>query len=147
MKRFLVTGGCGFIGSNFLHFFLKQHSDISVVNLDKLTYAGIRANTKDLEKDSRYQFVHGDICDTDLVRKLTKETECVIHFASETHVDRSIGSGQDFVVTNVVGTNVLLEAARESKIDRFLHFSTDEVYGSRSKGSFSEVDPLNPSSP
>ena len=147
MKRFLVTGGLGFIGSNFLHYFLGQHSDASVINLDKLTYAGNRANTKSLEKDSRYKFVQGDICDVSLVRQLMKEVDCVIHFAAETHVDRSIGGGHDFVMTNVVGTSVLLEAARTARIKRFLHFSTDEVYGSCAKGSFSETDPLNPSSP
>ena len=147
MKRFLVTGGCGFIGSNFLHYFLKEHKDISVTHLDKLTYAGIRANTQDLENDSRYRFVHGDICDTGLVQQLMNGIEGVIHFASETHVDRSISGAHDFVMTNVVGTSVLLEAARQAQVKRFLHFSTDEVYGSRVSGSFSEVDPLDPTSP
>ncbi len=147
MKRILVTGGCGFIGSNFLHYFFKSHPDISIINLDKLTYAGIRANTQDLERDSRYQFVHGDICDQPLVHQLMGKVEAVIHFASETHVDRSIHSSQDFIRTNVVGTNVLLEAARANGIKRFLHFSTDEVYGSCKSGSFKETDNLNPSSP
>ena len=147
MRKYLVTGGCGFIGSNFLHYFLNQHRDIHVVNLDKLTYAGIRANTLDLEADSHYEFVHGDICDRDLVGQLMKEVDYVIHFASETHVDRSINSPEDFIVTNVVGTNVLLQAAKQFQIKRFIHFSTDEVYGSRETGSFSEQDPLNPSSP
>ncbi len=147
MKRFLVTGGCGFIGSNFLHYFLKAHLDISIINLDKLTYAGIRANTESLEKDPRYQFIQGDICDSNLVQQVMRDVDYVIHFASETHVDRSINSPQDFVITNVVGTNVLLQAAKESRIKRFIHFSTDEVYGSRKEGSFSEEDPLNPSSP
>ncbi len=147
MKQFLVTGGSGFIGSNFLHYFLKTHSDISVVNLDKLTYAGVRANTQDLEKDSRYKFVHGDICDAHLVGQLVSDADCVIHFAAETHVDRSIGGGLDFVTTNVVGTGVLLEAVKERGVKKFMHFSTDEVYGSCPKGSFSETDTLNPSSP
>src|SRR3989338_6660127 len=147
IKRFLVTGGCGFIGSNFLHYFLRQHSDVHVINLDKLTYAGIRANTQELEKNSRYRFVQGDICDRALVPQLLKDVDGVIHFAAETHVDRSIESGQDFIVTNVVGTNVLLEAAREAGVKCFLHFSTDEVYGSRQNGSFKESDPLNPTSP
>ncbi len=147
MKRFLVTGGSGFIGSNFLHYFLKQHSDSLVLNLDKLTYAGIRANVQDLEKEFRYKFIHGDICDARLVRQLMNEVDCVIHFAAETHVDRSIGGGLDFVTTNVVGTGVLLEAAKEKGIKKFLHFSTDEVYGSCVTGSFSETDGLNPSSP
>src|SRR3989338_5955616 len=147
MRRFLVTGGCGFIGSNFLCYFLNEHKDVSVINLDKLTYAGIRANTQSLESDSRYRFVHGDICDATLVRQLMSGVEAVIHFASETHVDRSIDEARNFALTNVVGTTVLLEAAKEYGIKRFLHFSTDEVYGSRTKGSFSEEDPLNPTSP
>jgi dTDP-glucose 4,6-dehydratase len=147
MKKFLVTGGSGFIGSNFLHYFLGAHRDVSVINLDKLTYAGVRANTKDLESDSRYEFVQGDICDSELVRKLMKGLDGVIHFAAESHVDRSIDSGSDFVMTNVYGTHVLLEAAKEAGLKRFLHFSTDEVYGSSEKGSFSEDSPLNPTSP
>lgn len=147
MNRFLVTGGSGFIGSHFLNYFLRKHEDISVINLDKLTYAGNRANTQNLEKDSRYEFIQGDICNAALVAQLMKQVDCVIHFAAETHVDRSISSAQDFMITNVVGTNILLEAAREAQIKKFLHFSTDEVYGSRQNGSFLESDPLNPSSP
>ena len=147
MRRFLVTGGSGFIGSNFLHYFLNAHRDVSIINLDKLTYAGVRANTKDLESDSRYQFVQGDICDAELVRDQMKEVDGVIHFAAESHVDRSIDSGSDFVMTNVYGTHVLLEVAKEAGVKRFIHFSTDEVYGSCEKGSFSEDSPLNPTSP
>jgi dTDP-glucose 4,6-dehydratase len=147
MKRYLVTGGSGFIGSNFLHYFLSARRDISVVNLDKLTYAGVRANTKDLESDSRYEFVQGDICDIELVRKLMKRIDSVIHFAAESHVDRSIDSGSNFVMTNVYGTHVLLEVAKEAGVGRFIHFSTDEVYGSCPKGSFTEESPLNPTSP
>ena len=147
MTHILVTGGSGFIGSNFIRYYLNQHRDVSITNLDKLTYAGNRANTRDLERDPRYEFIHGDICDPKLVRKLMNGADQVIHFASETHVDRSIASAGEFVRTNVVGTNVLLEAATGTKIKRFLHFSTDEVYGSRRNGSSSENDPLNPSSP
>ena len=147
MKRYLITGGCGFIGSNFLHYFLKKQQDISVINLDKLTYAGIRANTKDLEQDKRYQFVQGDVCDANLVRDLIHKSDVVVHFAAETHVDRSIHASQDFILTNVLGTNTLLNAAKNSKIECFLHFSTDEVYGSIKTGSFTETDLLNPSSP
>lgn len=147
MKRFLITGGSGFIGSNFLRYFLSTYRDVSVVNLDKLTYAGVRANTKDLESDSRYEFVQGDICDAELVRKLMKGVDVVVHFAAESHVDRSIDSGSDFVMTNVYGTHVLLEVAKESGVQKFIHFSTDEVYGSLRQGSFSEDSPLNPSSP
>ena len=147
MKRYLVTGGSGFIGSNFLRFFLGKHKDVSVVNLDKLTYAGLRSNAREFDGDSRYQFVQGDICDSALVAKLMRGVDSVIHFAAETHVDRSIESGHDFVTTNVVGTNILLEAARREEVKRFLHFSTDEVYGSSRSGSFREDSPLNPSSP
>ncbi|MBI4395400.1 MAG: dTDP-glucose 4,6-dehydratase [Candidatus Omnitrophica bacterium] len=147
MKRFLVTGGSGFIGSHFLRYFLTEHPDISVINLDKLTYAGNRANAQDLESNPRYEFIQGDICDVALVRQLMGKVDGVIHFAAETHVDRSIAWSQDFVTTNVVGTHILLDAAREARIGKFLHFSTDEVYGSRQEGSFSETDPLNPSSP
>ncbi len=147
MKRFLVTGGSGFIGSNFLRYFLNQYSDIHVINLDKLTYAGIRENTADLEKIDRYEFVHGDICEVTLVDRLMAQVDAVIHFAAETHVDRSIHQSQDFILTNVVGTNVLLNSAQVHGVKRFLHFSTDEVYGSRKNGSFTEQDHLNPSSP
>jgi dTDP-glucose 4,6-dehydratase len=147
MKKFLITGGSGFIGSNFLRYFLNARRDAHIINLDKLTYAGVRANTKDLESDSRYEFVQGDICDTELVRKLMKGVDSVVHFAAESHVDRSIDAGTDFVMTNVYGTHVLLEVAKEAGIHRFLHFSTDEVYGSCKEGSFSEESPLNPTSP
>ena len=147
MKQFLITGGSGFIGSNFLRYFLNTHPDYSVINLDKLTYAGNRANTQEFTGNSQYEFVHGDICDADLVGRLMANVECVIHFAAESHVDRSIDAARDFAVTNVVGTSVLLEAAKKARIERFVHFSTDEVYGSRIKGSFTEEDPLHPSSP
>src|SRR3989338_7377146 len=147
MKRFLVTGGCGFIGSNFLHFFLNSHQDVSVINLDKLTYAGVRANTQNLEKDKRYTFIQGDICDSNLVRQLMKNVDAVVHFAAENKVDRSIDCGVEFIQTNVVGTGILLDAALQSGMKRFVHFSTDEVYGSTLKGSFSEEDGLNPTSP
>jgi dTDP-glucose 4,6-dehydratase len=147
VRRILVTGGCGFIGSNFVHNFLKQVKDCLLINLDKLTYAGNRANTRSLESDSRYQFIQGDICDAKLVESLVNRVDEVVHFASETHVDRSIDSARVFVLTNIVGTNTLLEAVRKSKVKRFLHFSTDEVYGSIPKGSFSEADGLNPTSP
>lgn len=147
MNRFLVTGGSGFIGSNFVHYFLQAHPDASVINLDKLTYAGVRANTLDLEKRVNYEFVQGDICDSELVDQLMARVDVVIHFAAETHVDRSIHRSQEFVLTNVVGTNVLLDSALSHGIKRFLHFSTDEVYGSRKEGSFTERDFLNPTSP
>lgn len=145
--RILVTGGAGFIGSNFLRYFLKHRTGVSVVNLDKLTYAGIRANTQDLEREDSYEFVQGDICDIQLVRRLMQKADGVVHFAAETHVDRSIETARDFAITNVVGTSVLLEVAKECQIKRFIHFSTDEVYGSRPDGSFKEEDILNPTSP
>ena len=145
----LVTGGCGFIGSNFIRYLLgKQHS-ATIFNLDKLTYAGNPANLRDIESDSRYRFIHGDICDPVLVRDLIRREKIstIIHFAAESHVDRSITDASDFIKTNVLGTFTLLDAALSEHIDRFIHISTDEVYGSTSRGSFKETDPLNPSSP
>ncbi|MBI4387806.1 MAG: GDP-mannose 4,6-dehydratase, partial [Candidatus Omnitrophica bacterium] len=148
MKRFLVTGGAGFIGSNFIRYLLKNNSDVSVINLDKLTYAGNLENLRDLESDSKYQFVHGDICNARLVEQLLQKVDWVVHFASETHVDRSIDCADDFIQTNVVGTRVLLDAVRlTGRIHRFLHFSTDEVYGSTAQGEFSEDAPFQPTSP
>lgn len=147
MKRVLVTGGCGFIGSNFLRIFLNSYGDAQVVNLDKLTYAGRIENTVDFQKHPRYKFVQGDICDPQVVESLMKDVDTVIHFAAESHVDRSINSPHEFVSTNVLGTQVLLNAAYRKKVARFIHFSTDEVYGSIANGSFSETDPLSPNSP
>lgn len=145
----LVTGGAGFIGSNFIHYMLRQHARCRIINLDKLTYAGNLDNLKDVEEDPRYEFVHGDIRDRDLVRKILPRVQGVVHFAAETHVDRSILDAGEFVLTDVFGTFVLLEAMRDvgSHIQFFLHISTDEVYGSRDKGHFKEDDPLSPSSP
>lgn len=145
--KVLVTGGAGFIGSNFIRYFLRKHSDYAVVNLDKLTYAGNLANLADLEGNPRHQFVRGDITDSNLVDRLSSETEAMIHFAAETHVDRSIVDPGDFIKTNVHGTYVLLEASRRHHHRLFLHISTDEVYGSCEEGSFSESAPLSPSSP
>ncbi|OGW79388.1 MAG: dTDP-glucose 4,6-dehydratase [Omnitrophica bacterium RIFCSPLOWO2_12_FULL_44_17] len=147
MNRVLVTGGSGFIGSNFLRYFLNKFKDISVINLDKLTYAGLRSNTVEHETNPRYEFVHGDICNAELVKSLMSRVDSVIHFAAETHVDRSIDSPDEFVRTNVLGTNTLLNAAKNAKLKRFIHFSTDEVYGSIKQGSFTETFPLDPSSP
>ena len=148
MKTLLVTGGCGFIGSNFIRFFLSQHSDYRVINLDKLTYAGNIENTRDFQENTRYEFIHGDIADETLLRKIfARKLDGVIHFAAETHVDRSIDDANDFLVTNVLGTMALLEATRLSKVPRFLHISTDEVYGSLEKGEAKEHFPLEPNSP
>jgi dTDP-glucose 4,6-dehydratase len=145
--RILVTGGAGFIGSNFVRHVLAAHPDDSVVNLDKLTYAGNPENLADLKDDSRYQFVKGDIGDGALVRDLMAGVDAVVHFAAETHVDRSNADPAEFLRTNVTGTYILLEAARERKIGRFVAIGTDEVYGSVTRGASREVDPLNPSNP
>jgi len=145
--RILVTGGCGFIGSNFIRHMLNKYQDHSIINLDKLTYAGNPDNLKDIEKNSNYSFVRGDICDNAVVDKVMQKVDTVIHFAAESHVDRSIDDASAFVRTNVLGTFVLLDSALENNIKRFVHVSTDEVYGSISKGSFKETDILTPSSP
>jgi len=147
MKRYLVTGGAGFIGSNYIRYMLKKHRDVEIINLDKLTYAGNPDNLKDIQEDSRYKFIKGDICDEVLVNKIMTEIDFVVNFAAESHVDRSIGAPDDFIRTDVFGTFVLLEAARTKKIEKFIQISTDEVYGSIDKGSFTENDPLMPSSP
>jgi len=147
IKTVLVTGGAGFIGSNFIRYFLKKHADMNVVNLDKLTYCGNLDNLKDLEKNPHYEFVHGDICDEKTVLPLMKKADAVIHFAAETHVDNSIKDPFIFTKTNVLGTHVLVECAKRCEIKKFLHISTDEVYGSISKNSFKETDSFNPSSP
>lgn len=147
-KTLLITGGAGFIGSNFIHYLLVNYPRTKILNLDKLTYAGNLDNLKDVEKDSRYEFVKGDIRDRDLVQALLKRVQGVVHFAAETHVDRSIMDAGEFVLTDVFGTFILLEALRNSpQVEFFIHISTDEVYGSRAEGFFREEDPLNPSSP
>ena len=147
MNTLLVTGGCGFIGSHFIKQYLKNHPGSKIINLDKLTYCGNRENTKDLEKSHDYEFVHGDICDFALVVSLLKRAKSVVHFAAETHVDRSIDNPDDFLRTNILGTRCLLEAAIQNKTERFLHISTDEVYGSLKTGDAKEDDPLMPNSP
>jgi dTDP-glucose 4,6-dehydratase len=147
MKNLLVTGGCGFIGSNFIRLMLEKYPDVKIINLDKLTYAGNPDNLKDVEDNPNYAFIKGDICDPGIVRLAMKRADTVVHFAAESHVDRSIEDGSIFVRTNVLGTNTLLQAAQEIGVKRFLHVSTDEVYGSIVKGSFVETDILTPSSP
>ncbi len=146
-KTLLVTGGAGFIGSNFIHYLLNHHSHTKIINLDKLTYAGNLDNLKDVEDNPRYEFIHGDIRDKELVREIFKKVQGVVHLAAETHVDRSILDAGEFVLTDVFGTFVLLDALKDSEIEFFIHVSTDEVYGSKDKGSFKEDDPLFPSSP
>ena len=147
IKKILVTGGCGFIGSNFVRHILTS-SDASVVNLDALTYAGSLENLRDVEGDARYSFVKGDICDPDVVRGAMDGVDAVVHFAAESHVDRSIEGPSVFVRTNVVGTQVLLDAALKVKPSVYLQVSTDEVYGSLGPdGYFTENTPLAPNSP
>ncbi|MFH1336651.1 MAG: dTDP-glucose 4,6-dehydratase [Candidatus Zixiibacteriota bacterium] len=147
--KILVTGGAGFIGSNFIRYSLQKHPQYHIVNLDKLTYAGNLDNLSEIKDHSHYRFVKGDICDLDLVNGLLKEgVDAILHFAAESHVDRSIYDPAIFVRTNVMGTQVLLESAREFKIGRYIQVSTDEVYGSwGEEGSAEETSPLLPNSP
>ena len=146
-RTLLVTGGAGFIGSNFIHYLLKQYPRCRVINLDKLTYAGNLDNLRDVEDDPRYEFIHGDIRDREVVNKIIERVDGVIHFAAETHVDRSILDAGEFILTDVYGSFVLFEALKNSDVEFFLHISTDEVYGSRDEGYFKEDDPMCPSSP
>ena len=147
--KILVTGGAGFIGSNFIRYFLTAYPESAVVNLDKLTYAGNLDNLSDLQSHPGYQFILGDICDADVVGDiLAQGVDAVVHFAAETHVDRSIAGAREFIRTNVQGTCTLLEESRRAKLPRFLHVSTDEVYGSIAPGeSADEQAPLRPNSP
>jgi len=148
--KLLVTGGCGFIGSNFIRFVLRNHPDWKIVNLDKLTYAGNLKNLEGIEANARYKFVRGDIADRALVDKLFSEEKfnVVVNFAAESHVDRSILDPSPFIETNIKGTQILLEAAREYPVERFVQVSTDEVYGSLGEtGFFTEESPLRPNSP
>lgn len=145
--KVLVTGGAGFIGSNFIRLLLAQKKNYEVTNLDKLTYAGNLDNLKDLNNNKHYTFVKGDICDAALVDKLVKKCDVVINFAAETHVDRSILNANRFIKTDIEGTYTLLEAAKRCKIKKYIQISTDEVYGSIENGSFSEESTLNPSNP
>ena len=144
--RLLVTGGAGFIGSNYVRFVLENRED-SVVTLDALTYAGSLDNLEGLVDHPRHEFVEGDIRDQELVEELMSDVDVVVNFAAESHVDRSIDGAESFVTTNVQGTQVLLDAALDADIDRFLQISTDEVYGQILDGTFSEDDELNPRNP
>jgi dTDP-glucose 4,6-dehydratase len=147
--KLLITGGAGFIGSNFIHYILQKYPTYTIVNLDALTYAGDRNNLKIYEDDSRYTFVHGSICDRKLVDTLIADTDAIINFAAESHVDRSIHNPEEFIMTNIIGTYTLLESALKHGKKRFHHISTDEVYGSLSKtdSPFSETTPYDPRSP
>lgn len=150
MKNVLVTGGAGFIGSNFINHILKERDDYFIINLDKLTYAGNLENLVESENHKNYRFVKGDICNAELVNYLFEKHKIkhVINFAAESHVDRSILGSSIFYQTNVIGTNVLLETSRRNEVEKFLQVSTDEVYGSLgAEGLFTEATPLSPNSP
>ncbi|MBN2366308.1 MAG: dTDP-glucose 4,6-dehydratase [Calditrichaeota bacterium] len=147
MKSILVTGGAGFIGSNFVRYMVNKYPDYKIIVLDALTYAGNRENLQDLEERPNYEFFHGNICDREIVEKITANCEAIINFAAETHVDRSILEAGSFIQTDVVGTHTLLEAARKFEIKNYIQISTDEVYGSIEDGSFTEAHPLQPNSP
>lgn len=147
--KLLVTGGCGFIGSNFVRYYFAKHPEDEIVNLDLLTYAGNPENLKDIEKNPHYHFVHGDIADGKVVDEIMKDgIDVVVHFAAESHVDRSINYPLVFIQTNVIGTQVLLQSALSYNIKRFVQVSTDEVYGTLGEtGAFTETTPLAPRSP
>lgn len=147
--KILVTGGAGFIGSNFIHFILNKYKDYEVINLDALTYAGDKSSLEIWENNSRYRFVHGDICDKNLVDNLVGECDAIVHFAAESHVDRSINDATNFIQTNIVGTFTLLESAKTHGNKRFHHISTDEVFGQlRDNDSpFNEMSNYDPRSP
>jgi dTDP-glucose 4,6-dehydratase len=153
IMNILVTGGCGFIGSNFIHYLFETNNDAYIVNLDNLTYAGNRKNLSSIEREyggGRYVFVHGDINNAELVMGIMRvhEIDAVVNFAAESHVDRSINNPSPFITTNINGTQTLLEVARQLGISRFVQISTDEVYGSLGpEGLFSETTPLAPNSP
>lgn len=149
-KTLLVTGGAGFIGSNFVHYWLKHHPEDTVINLDKLTYAGNLENLRDIENQPNYKFIQGDICDAATVEKAMQGVNYVVHFAAESHVDRSIKNPEAFLVTNVLGTHTLVQAALKAGVERFHHISTDEVFGALSletTDKFNEHTPYDPRSP
>jgi len=148
--KLLVTGGAGFIGSYFILYWLKKYPQDKIINLDKLTYAGNLENLKSVEKNPNYEFIQGDICDSKLVNSLTEKVDTIVHFAAESHVDRSILDPAPFIKTNIEGTYVLLESALKNKVKRFHHISTDEVFGALKLNSaikFNDLSPYNPHSP
>ncbi len=150
MTKVFVTGGAGFIGSNFIRYYLKNHPDEKVINFDKLTYAGNLESLKDIENNPNYQFIQGDIADYQKVQDSLNGSEVIVNFAAETHVDRSITGPAVFIKTNVVGTQVLLDVALKNNVKRFHHVSTDEVFGAldlESDEKFNEKTPYNPHSP
>lgn len=149
--KILVTGGAGFIGSNFILYMMEKYPSYEIINLDKLTYAGNLENLKIVENNPKYKFIHGDICDKNIVEKAMNGCDLVVHFAAESHVDKSIVEPDDFIKTNVLGTGVLLKVALELGVKRFHHISTDEVFGTlpldNLEEKFSETTPYNPRSP
>ncbi len=156
--KLLITGGAGFMGSNFIRYVLNKYPDYKIINLDKLTYAGNLENLRDIDptpfsekkgvkKNSNYRFVEGDICDSSVVDSLARDADAIINYAAETHVDRSIMSPRDFAMTDVIGTQTLLEAAKKYAHSRYIQISTDEVYGSIESGKFTEESPFLPNSP
>jgi len=146
--KLLITGGAGFIGSNFIHHILSEHPDWEITNLDKLTYAGNLENLRDVENNPGYHFIKGDIIDRQLINNLFQDNiDVIVNFAAESHVDRSILDASPFIETNVKGTQVLLEGAHQYKVGKFIQVSTDEVYGSIEIGKFTEQSPLSPNSP
>jgi len=149
MTTWLVTGGLGFIGSHFIRIALRERPGVSILNFDAMTYAANPANVADVESDSRYSFMRGNICDAHAVERALAETkvDAVLNFAAESHVDRSILDPEEFLRTDILGTHVLLEAVRKHRVSRFLQVSTDEVYGHVASGSSKEADPLEPRSP
>lgn len=144
--KFLITGGAGFIGSHFIRLLLKDQEN-EIINLDKLTYAGNLENLKDVENNPNYKFVKGDIADKQIVDSLVKDVDCIVNFAAETHVDRSIVDARQFIDTDIKGTFTLVESARKNNIKRFVQISTDEVYGHILEGSFKEDNMLQPRNP
>jgi dTDP-glucose 4,6-dehydratase len=146
--KFIITGGAGFMGSNFIRFLLNKYPEHEVLNFDKLTYAGNLENLKDVENNPRYSFMKGDIADEAAVEQaFQKGIDCVVNFAAETHVDRSILGPKGFIITDVLGTYTLLEASKKHGIKRYIQISTDEVFGSTEDGEFSETTPFEPNSP
>ncbi|MEA2088886.1 MAG: dTDP-glucose 4,6-dehydratase [Patescibacteria group bacterium] len=146
--KILITGGCGFIGSNFIHYWIKKYPNDKIINLDALTYAGNLENLKNIKGKKNYFFVKGNICDKNLINDIAKKIDLIVHFAAETHVDRSIKNSSDFIKTNIEGTRVLLDVAKKNSI-RFHHISTDEVFGSLNSNDpkFNENTPYDPRSP
>jgi dTDP-glucose 4,6-dehydratase len=146
--KLLVTGGAGFIGSNFIRYILKKYPEYEIINLDKLTYAGNLDNLKDIEGSERYEFVKGDVCDEKIVDEVVgRGVDAILNYAAESHVDRSITNPKDFIMTEFVGTFTLLEAAKKHGIKKYVQISTDEVYGSIDEGEFTEETPYAPNSP